>query len=160
MEKRNHHPETVCIQGGWNPGNGEPRVLPIYQSTTFKYSSSEQMGRLFDLEEDGYFYTRLANPTNDAVAEKICELEGGAAAMLTSSGQAANYFAVFNICSAGDHIVSAATIYGGTSNRRRRSRRHSAPIRRPYLEKPLPTRPWWSWILKNLSDWLISTEFR
>ena len=116
MEKRNHHPETVCIQGGWNPGNGEPRVLPIYQSTTFKYSSSEQMGRLFDLEEDGYFYTRLANPTNDAVAEKICELEGGAAAMLTSSGQAANYFAVFNICSAGDHIVSAATIYGGTSN--------------------------------------------
>ena len=116
MEKRNHHPETVCIQGGWNPGNGEPRVLPIYQSTTFKYSSSEQMGRLFDLEEDGYFYTRLANPTNDAVAEKICELEGGAAAMLPSSGQAANYFAVFNICSAGDHIVSAATIYGGTSN--------------------------------------------
>ena len=116
MEKRNHHPETVCIQGGWNPGNGEPRVLPIYQSTTFKYSSSEQMGRLFDLEEDGYFYTRLANPTNDAVAEKICELEGGVAAMLTSSGQAANYFAVFNICSAGDHIVSAATIYGGTSN--------------------------------------------
>ena len=116
MEKRNHHPETVCIQGGWNPGNGEPRVLPIYQSTTFKYSSSEQMGRLFDLEEDGYFYTRLANPTNDAVAEKLGELEGGAAAMLTSSGQAANYFAVFNICSAGDHIVSAATIYGGTSN--------------------------------------------
>ena len=116
MEKRNHHPETVCIQGGWNPGNGEPRVLPIYQSTTFKYSSSEQMGRLFDLEEDGYFYTRLANPTNDAVAEKICELEGGVAAMLTSSGQAANYFSVFNICSAGDHIVSAATIYGGTSN--------------------------------------------
>ena len=116
MEKRNHHPETICIQAGWEPGNGEPRVLPIYQSTTFKYSSSEQMGRLFDLEEDGYFYTRLANPTNDAVAEKICELEGGVAAMLTSSGQAANYFAVFNICSAGDHIVSAATIYGGTSN--------------------------------------------
>ncbi len=116
MEKRNHHPETICIQAGWEPGNGEPRVLPIYQSTTFEYSSSEQMGRLFDLEEDGYFYTRLANPTNDAVAEKICELEGGVAAMLTSSGQAANYFAVFNICSAGDHIVSAATIYGGTSN--------------------------------------------
>ncbi|MDU3118772.1 MAG: O-acetylhomoserine aminocarboxypropyltransferase/cysteine synthase family protein [Clostridium sp.] len=110
MEKRNHHPETVCIQGGWNPGNGEPRVLPIYQSTTFKYSSSEQMGRLFDLEEDGYFYTRLANPTNDAVAEKICELEGGVAAMLTSSGQAANYFAVFNICSAGDHIVSGIDV--------------------------------------------------
>ena len=116
MEKRNHHPETVCIQGGWNPGNGEPRVLPIYQSTTFKYSSSEQMGRLFDLEEDGYFYTRLANPTNDAVAEKICELEGGAAAMLTSSGQAANYFAVFNICSAGDHVICASKVYGGTSN--------------------------------------------
>jgi len=108
--------ETICIQSGWSPKNGEPRVLPIYQSTTFKYSTSEQMGRLFDLEEDGYFYTRLANPTNDAVAEKICELEGGVAAMLTSSGQAANYFAVFNICNAGDHVISAATIYGGTSN--------------------------------------------
>ena len=114
--EENYQIETKCIQSGWKPTKGEPRVLPIYQSTTFKYSSSEQMGRLFDLEEDGYFYTRLANPTNDAVAEKICELEGGVAAMLTSSGQAANYFAVFNICSAGDHIVSAATIYGGTSN--------------------------------------------
>ena len=108
--------ETICIQGGWQPKNGEPRVLPIYQSTTFKYETSEQMGRLFDLEENGYFYTRLANPTNDAVAQKICELEGGVAAMLTSSGQAANFYAVFNICSAGDHVVSAATIYGGTSN--------------------------------------------
>ena len=108
--------DTICIQGGWQPKNGEPRVLPIYQSTTFKYETSEQMGRLFDLEEDGYFYTRLANPTNDAVAAKICALEGGAAAMLTSSGQAANMYAVLNICSAGDHIVSAATIYGGTSN--------------------------------------------
>ena len=108
--------DTICIQGGWQPQNGEPRVLPIYQSTTFKYETSEQMGRLFDLEENGYFYTRLANPTNDAVAEKICKLEGGAAAMLTSSGQAANMYAVLNICSAGDHIVSAATIYGGTSN--------------------------------------------
>ncbi len=108
--------ETICIQGGWQPKNGEPRVLPIYQSTTFKYDTSEQMGRLFDLEEEGYFYTRLANPTNDAVADKICKLEGGAAAMLTASGQAANMYAILNICSAGDHVVSAATIYGGTSN--------------------------------------------
>ena len=108
--------DTICIQGGWQPKNGEPRVLPVYQSTTFKYETSEQMGRLFDLEEDGYFYTRLANPTNDAVAKKICDLEGGIAAMLTSSGQAANFYAVFNICSAGDHVISAATIYGGTSN--------------------------------------------
>lgn len=108
--------ETICIQGGWQPGNGEPRILPIYQSTTFKYSTSEQMGRLFDLEENGYFYTRLANPTNDTVADKIRELEGGAAAMLTSSGQAANFYAVFNICNAGDHFVCASTLYGGTSN--------------------------------------------
>lgn len=116
MEENKRNLETICIQGGWQPKNGEPRVLPIYQSTTFKYETSEQMGRLFDLEEDGYFYTRLANPTNDAVASKICELEGGVAAMLTSSGQAASYFAVFNICGAGDHVISAATIYGGTSN--------------------------------------------
>lgn len=108
--------ETTCIQGGWQPKNGEPRVLPIYQSTTFKYETSEQMGRLFDLEESGYFYTRLANPTNDSVARKICDMEGGAAAMLTSSGQAANFYAVFNICSAGDHVVCSATVYGGTSN--------------------------------------------
>ena len=108
--------ETTCIQGGWQPKNGEPRILPIYQSTTFKYSTSEQMGSLFDLEENGYFYTRLANPTNDAVADKIRELEGGAAAMLTSSGQAANFYAVFNICGAGDHLVCSATVYGGTSN--------------------------------------------
>ena len=108
--------DTICIQGGWQPKNGEPRVLPVYQSTTFKYETSEQMGRLFDLEEDGYFYTRLANPTNDAVAKKICDLEGGIAAMLTSSGQTANFYAVFNICSARDHVISAATIYGGTSN--------------------------------------------
>lgn len=108
--------DTICIQGGWQPKNGEARVLPIYQSTTFKYESSEQMGRLFDLEESGYFYTRLANPTNDAVASKICALEGGAAAMLTSSGQAANMFAILNICSAGDHIVCGATLYGGTAN--------------------------------------------
>ena len=108
--------ETTCIQGGWQPKNGEPRILPIYQSTTFKYSTSEQMGRLFDLEENGYFYTRLANPTNDAVADKIREMEGGAAAMLTSSGQAANFYAVFNICNAGDHFICSSTVYGGTSN--------------------------------------------
>ncbi|WP_295940662.1 PLP-dependent transferase [uncultured Alistipes sp.] len=107
---------TVCVQGGWKPKNGEPRVLPIYQSTTFKYETSEQMGRLFDLEEAGYFYTRLQNPTNDAVASKIAELEGGAGAMLTSSGQAATFYSIFNICSAGDHFISASAIYGGTYN--------------------------------------------
>jgi len=115
MEKKNKQ-GTICVQGGWKPKNGEPRVLPIYQSTTYKYETSEQMARLFDLEEPGYFYTRLQNPTNDYVAAKIAELEGGVAAMLTSSGQAASFFAIFNICSAGDHIVSAATIYGGTFN--------------------------------------------
>lgn len=108
--------ETKCIQSGWQPKAGEPRILPIYQSTTFKYDDSDQMGKLFDLEADGYFYTRLQNPTNDAVASKICDLEGGYAAMLTSSGQAANFYAVMNICQAGDHIVSASTIYGGTFN--------------------------------------------
>lgn len=108
--------DTICIQGGWEPKNGEPRQLPIYQSTTFKYTTSEQMGRLFDLEESGYFYSRLANPTCDAVAAKICGLEGGAGAMLTSSGQAASFYALLNICEAGDHIVSSAAIYGGTSN--------------------------------------------
>ena len=109
-------PATLCVQGGWQPKKGEPRVLPIYQSTTFKYETSEQMAKLFDLEESGYFYTRLQNPTNDAVASKIAALEGGVAAMLTSSGQAANFFACFNICEAGDHIVSATGIYGGTYN--------------------------------------------
>lgn len=109
-------PETLCVQGGWNPKNGEPRVLPIYQSTTFRYSTSEQMARLFDLEESGYFYTRLQNPTNDAVAKKIAALEGGVGAILTSSGQAANFFAIFNICEAGDHFVCSSTIYGGTFN--------------------------------------------
>lgn len=113
---QNFKPETICVQGGWKPKKGEPRVLPIYQSTTFKYDTSEQMGKLFDLEESGFFYTRLQNPTNEAVAQKIAELEGGAAAMLTSSGQAANFYAVFNICGAGDHIVSASAIYGGTFN--------------------------------------------
>ena len=108
--------ETKCIQSGWQPKNGEPRVLPIYQSTTYKYETSDEMGKLFDLEKEGYFYTRLQNPTNDMVAEKICALEGGVAAMLTSSGQAANYYAVFNICEAGDHVVLSSTVYGGTFN--------------------------------------------
>ena len=108
--------ETKCIQSGWKPKKGEPRILPIYQSTTFKYDTSEQMGRLFDLEDSGYFYTRLQNPTNDAVAEKICDLEGGYAAMLTSSGQAANFYAVMNIAEEGDHIVCSSALYGGTYN--------------------------------------------
>lgn len=107
---------TLCVQGGWEPKNGESRVLPIYQSTTFKYESSAEMGKLFDLEAEGYFYTRLANPTNDAVAKKIADLEGGVAAILTSSGQAANFYAIFNICHSGDHIVSTSQIYGGTYN--------------------------------------------
>ena len=108
--------DTKCVQSGYKPDNGEARILPIYQSTTFKYSSTEQMGRLFDLEEDGYFYTRLANPTNDAVAAKITELEGGVAGMLTSSGQAACFYSIFNICNAGDHFVCSSTVYGGTFN--------------------------------------------
>ena len=110
------HRDTICVQGGWQPKKGEPRVLPIYQSTTFKYDNSEQMARLFDLEDSGYFYTRLQNPTNDAVAAKIAALEGGVGAMLTSSGQAASFFAVFNICEAGDHFIASNTIYGGTYN--------------------------------------------
>lgn len=108
--------DTVCVQGGWHPNNGEPMQLPIYQSTTFKYSSSEKMAALFDLEAEGYFYTRLSNPTNDAVAAKINELEGGVGCVLTSSGQAANYFAIFNICERGGHIISTNNIYGGTFN--------------------------------------------
>lgn len=108
--------ETTCVQGGYRPGNGEPRQVPIIQSTTFKYATGDDMGKLFDLEAEGYFYSRLANPTNDTVARKICELEGGSAAMLTGSGMAANFFAAFNICSCGDHIVSSASIYGGTYN--------------------------------------------
>lgn len=112
----NYAKETICIQSGWKPKNGEARILPIYQSTTFKYESSDAMGRLFDLEDSGYFYSRLQNPTNDYVAQKICELEGGVAAMLTSSGQAANYYAVFNICEAGDHVIMSSTVYGGTFN--------------------------------------------
>ena len=112
----NYKTSTVCVQGGYEPKNGEPRIVPIVQSTTFKYESSEQMGNLFDLKESGYFYTRLSNPTNDAVANKICQLEGGVAAILTSSGQAANFYAILNIASAGDHIISTSAIYGGTYN--------------------------------------------
>lgn len=108
--------ETKCIQSGYTPKNGEPRILPIYQSTTFKYDDSDEMGKLFDLEAFGYFYTRLQNPTNDAVASKICDMEGGVAAMLTSSGQAANFYAIMNIAEAGDHIICSAAVYGGTYN--------------------------------------------
>jgi len=107
---------TTCVQGGYHPGNGEPRQVPIIQSTTFRYETSEDMGKLFDLQATGYFYTRLQNPTNDNVAAKICELEGGTAAMLTSSGQAANFYSVFNIANCGDHIVCSSSIYGGTFN--------------------------------------------
>ncbi len=111
-----YRPETICVQGGYTPGSGEPRQIPIVQSTTFKYATSEDMGKLFDLEASGYFYSRLQNPTCDAVAAKIAQLEGGTAAMLTSSGQAANFFALFNIASCGDHIVASSSIYGGTFN--------------------------------------------
>ena len=113
---KNNRIETKCVQGGYTPANGEPRQVPIIQSTTFKYATSEEMGKLFDLEASGYFYTRLQNPTNDTVAAKIAEMEGGTAAMLTSSGQAANFYAVFNIATCGDHVVSCSTIYGGTYN--------------------------------------------
>lgn len=112
----NYKMNTKCVQSGYKPGNGEPRQVPIIQSTTFKYDTSEDMGKLFDLEASGYFYTRLQNPTNDFVAAKIADMEGGTAAMLTSSGQAANFYALFNICNCGDHIVSSSTIYGGTFN--------------------------------------------
>ncbi|MBQ9071187.1 MAG: O-acetylhomoserine aminocarboxypropyltransferase/cysteine synthase [Clostridia bacterium] len=113
---KNYEIETKCVQAGYTPGNGEPRQIPIIQSTTFKYATSEDMGKLFDLEASGYFYSRLQNPTCDMVAAKICALEGGSAAMLLSSGQAANFFAVFNIANAGDHVISSASIYGGTFN--------------------------------------------
>ena len=112
----NYNINTICVQGGYEPKKGEPRVVPIVQSTTFKYETSQQMGDLFDLKEAGYFYTRLANPTNDAVARKICQLEGGVAAILTSSGQAANFYAILNIAGAGDHIIASSAIYGGTYN--------------------------------------------
>ena len=116
MEKEKRSINTICVQGGYTPGNGEPRQIPIIQSTTFKYDTSDEMGKLFDLDASGYFYSRLQNPTCDHVAAKIAELEGGTAAMLTSSGQAANFFALFNICNAGDHIVASSSIYGGTFN--------------------------------------------
>jgi len=116
MKMSDYRPATKCIHSGYTPKNGEPRQLPIYQSTTYKYDSSVEMGKLFDLEASGYFYTRLQNPTNDAVAAKIADLEGGVAAVLTSSGQAANFFAIFNICNAGDHVVASSAIYGGTFN--------------------------------------------
>ena len=116
MSNNKHRIETKCVQGGYTPGNGEPRQIPIIQSTTFKYATSEDMGKLFDLEASGYFYSRLQNPTCDTVAAKICELEGGSAAMLLSSGQAASFFAVFNIANAGDHVISSSSIYGGTYN--------------------------------------------
>ncbi len=116
MAKKQLRMETRCVQGGYTPANGEPRQVPIIQSTTFKYATSEDMGKLFDLEANGYFYSRLQNPTCDTVAQKICEMEGGTAGMLLSSGQAASFFAVFNIASAGDHVVSSASIYGGTYN--------------------------------------------
>ena len=112
----NYNINTICVQGGYEPKKGESRVVPIVQSTTFKYETSQQMGDLFDLKESGYFYTRLANPTNDAVANKICQLEGGVAAILTASGQAANFYAIFNIAAAGDHVIASSAIYGGTYN--------------------------------------------
>jgi O-acetylhomoserine (thiol)-lyase len=115
MNNKNHL-ETICVQAGWNPKKGEPRILPIYQSTTFKYETSEQMAKLFDLEESGYFYSRLQNPTNDIVASKIAALEGGIGGMLTSSGQAASFYSIFNICGAGDHFIASSAIYGGTYN--------------------------------------------
>ena len=113
---KNYRIGTTCVQGGYTPGNGEPRQIPIIQSTTFKYATSEEMGKLFDLEANGYFYSRLQNPTCDTVAAKICEMEGGSAAMLTSSGQSANFFSVFNLATCGDHVVASSAVYGGTFN--------------------------------------------
>ena len=139
--------DTICVQGGYTPGNGEPRQIPIIQSTTFKYATSEDMGKLFDLETNGYFYSRLQNPTCDLVAQKICELEGGTAAMLTSSGQAANFFALFNLCQAGDHIVASSTIYGGTFNlisvtmKKMGTSRQDPRHREPDLRHPRPEDP-------------------
>ena len=116
MSEKNFKIETTCVQGGYRPQNGEPRQVPIIQSTTFKYATSEAMGKLFDLETSGYFYSRLQNPTCDTVAQKICELEGGVSAMLLSSGQAASFFSIFNIASQGDHVVASSCLYGGTDN--------------------------------------------
>ena len=156
-------PETLCVQAGWTPKKGEPRVLPIYQSTTFKYDTSEQMARLFDLEDSGYFYTRLQNPTNDAVAAKIAALEGGVAAMLTSSGQAANFYAIFNICQAGDHFVCSSAIYGGTFNlfgvTMKKSRQLSSLIQKHCSEKQSPILLSKCWISKSLPVSHTVTEY-
>ena len=139
---------SICVQGGYQPKNGEPIEVPIIQSTTFKYDNSEEMAMLFDLKKEGYFYTRLQNPTNDAVAQKIAQLEGGVGAVLTSSGQAANFYAVFNICEAGDHIVTSNEIYGGTFKNapssiptiaRKKSRKHSVLTPRLSSAKPSAT---------------------
>ena len=147
---------TKCVQGGYAPCNGEPRQVPIIQSTTFKYASSSDMGKLFDLEASGYFYSRLQNPTNDTVAAKIAALEGGTAAMLTASGQAATFYAVFNIASCGDHVVSSSSIYGGSYNLFAVTMKRmgievtcmdpactpaSGPTPRPFSVRPSPTRP-------------------
>ena len=160
---------TQCVHAGYTPGNGEPRNIPIVQSTTFRYETSEAMGKLFDLEESGYFYTRLQNPTNDHVAAKICALEGGTAAMLTSSGQAASFYSIFNIVSCGEHVVASSAIYGGTYNlfavTMRRMGIHlplwipTAPKRsltphsgrRPgrYSGRPSQIRPWRCWTLTS-----------
>lgn len=171
--------ETKCLHAGYEPKNGEPREVPIYQSTTFKYDSSLQMGRLFDLEDSGYFYSRLQNPTNDIVASKIAALEGGIAAMLTSSGQAANFFAVFNICEAGDHLIASSAIYGGTYNlfgvtmkkmgidctfvdpeiSEEDLQKNSSQTQNVSLEKPSQIQLYVFSILKNLQKLLMRTEF-
>ena len=162
--------DTKCIQEGYHPGNGEPRVVPIVQSTTYTYDSSEAMGDLFDLKAEGFFYTRLGNPTMDAVEKKIAALEGGVGAMLTSSGQAASLISMLNICHAGDHVVASSAIYGGTFNLIYKTmkemgiestfvalaapgkswKRPSSPIPAACLPKPSPTRPWWSRISRCL----------
>ena len=148
--------ETKCIHSGYTPSKGEPCALPVYQSTTYKYDTTDEMGQLFDLKADGYFYTRLQNPTNDAVAAKIADLEGGVAAILTSSGQAANFYAVFNICEAGDHVVAASRSLALTApllipmQQKKRSLPHLNQIQRFSLQKPLPIRLWSSWTSRNL----------
>ena len=146
---------TDCLHAGYRPGNGEPRNFPIVQSTTFRYETSQDMGALFDLEASGYFYTRLQNPTNDTVAAKICALEGGTAAMLLSSGQAANFYAVFNIAGCGDHVN--LRLWTRTA-RRRSSTPRSGPTPRPCSGRPSPIRPWPCWTLKNLPKPPTPTE--
>ena len=171
---------TKCVQAGYTPGNGEPRQIPIYQSTTYKYDTSEDMGKLFDLEAEGYFYSRLQNPTNDYVAAKIAALEGGTAGMLTSSGQAANFFAIFNICEAGSHVVSSSSIYGGTYNllavtmkkmgvdvtfvdpdcTKEELMQLSKKIQKQFSENLLQTRRLRFWILKNSPKLLMLMVYR